>query len=151
MRLRVTQFAPTLRSSFVVLLPLLTLVFSCGYIYLWDLSARSRGDYIADFVLPYARSATPDESPDGSRLEICIPRDGTLRVLGEPRTDEEIERVLEVEARLSRERGSRLSNRMLYFRADERVPFKHILKIMRWCSRDEVRIGRLCFWTRPHE
>jgi len=152
MRLRLARITPTVRSSFVVLLPLVTLLFSCCYIYIVDLSARTRGDYIADFVLPYARSATPDDSPDTSRLEICIPRDGSLRLAGDPATDLEIKDALAIESRLSRDgTPENFSNRLLCFRADERVPFKHVLKVMRWCSSNEVRIWRVRFWTRPQE
>jgi len=133
---------------FFAALSVILLLLFVAFIHLFS-TDRYQG-YCSDVTLPYARTARLDESPDPARLAICIHRDGTLCIAGEPRTDQEVRDALHVEARLSRNAAGS-SDRLMLLAADERAPFKSIKKIVGWCNSRDIRIWRLAFATRPEQ
>ena len=111
----------------------------------------TRQDDIADLELPDVEVAMPDDRPDPERLVINIKKDGSVWFGGAQRTEKELLDALEVEARLSREEGTGVSDRLILVRADARCPFKYIKKLMRFCTMKRIRIWRLAFGIKPRE
>jgi biopolymer transport protein ExbD len=111
----------------------------------------TRQDEIEDIRLPDVTASKPDDNPDPNRLVINVAKDGTFYVGGHPRSDKWIYHALEVEARLSRDLRTNVSDRVVLIKADKRVPFKHIRKIIGWCVQKEIGIWRLAFGTLPFE
>jgi len=111
----------------------------------------TRQDDIADLELPDVEVAMPDDKPDPERLVINIKKDGSVWYSGAQHTDQELLKTLEIEARLSREAGTGVSDRLILVRADARCPFKHIKKLMRFCTMKRIGIWRLAFGIKPRE
>jgi len=99
----------------------------------------------SDFQLPYAPPRFVVENPDCQRLVLVVLRDGTMYISGRPQSDAEVRQCIEIEARLSREHGTGLSNRLVLIAADQRTPFQHVRKIINWCRDPDIRIWRLAF------
>lgn len=111
----------------------------------------TRQDEIEDLRLPDVTASQPDDNPDPNRLVINITTDGTYYVSGLPRSDQWIYEALAVEARVSRDLQTNVSDRVVLIKADKRVPFKYIRKIIGWCVQKEIGIWRLAFGTLPFE
>ncbi len=111
----------------------------------------TRQDEIEDIQLPDVTASKPDDNPDPNRLVINISRQGTLYVGGTPRSDKWVFDALAVEARLSRDLKTNISDRVVLLKADQRAEYKHIRKIIGWCVQKEIGIWRLAFGTLPFE
>ena len=123
-------------------------VFWLLFWYLAETVQLARDQTEADTILvPYARSALPDENPDPERLVIHVLKEGKVLISDHECTDEDLKDVLLIEARVTREEDA-FSARRVMIRADERTPFKHVMKIINWCRDPKVRIYRLSFGTR---
>ena len=111
----------------------------------------TRQDEIEDIHLPDVRASKPDDNPDPNRLVINIAKSGFIYVGGSKRSDKWVYDALAVEARLSRDMRTKISDRVVLIKADERAEFKHIRKIIGWCVQREIGIWRLAFGTLPFE
>lgn len=111
----------------------------------------TRQDDIADLELPDVERAMPDDKPRPDRLVINIKKDGSVWFSGAQRTEKELLDALEIEARASRNEATGIADRLILVRADARCPFKHIKKLMRFCTLKRIRIWRLSFGIRPRE
>jgi biopolymer transport protein ExbD len=111
----------------------------------------TRQDEIEDIRLPDVQASKPDDNPDPNRLVINIVEDGTFYVGGLPRSDKWLYDALAVEARLSRDLKTNVSDRVVLIKADQRVHFKYIRKIIGWCVQKDIGIWRLAFGTLPFE
>ena len=114
-------------------------------------SEITRQDEIEDIRLPDVQASKPDDNPDPNRLVINVGNDGTYYIGGSPRSDKWLYDALAVEARVSRDLKTNVSDRVVLIKADHRVPFKYIRKIIGWCVQREVGIWRLAFGTLPYE
>ena len=114
-------------------------------------SEITRQDEIEDLKLPDVTAAKPDDNPDPNRLVINIVKNGTIIIGGSQRSDKWVYDALAVEARISRDLKTKVSDRVVLIKADQEAEFKHIRKIMGWCVQKEVGIWRLAFGTLPFE
>jgi len=130
------------------LLPFLALFFLLFWLSFCFVVPLVRYDEPEDVELPFARSAVPDDNPDPCRLVLWVKKDGSVWFAGEARSEQEVFDALAVEARLSRDEAG-ISDRLVFIKADERVQFKHIRKLIEACRDPSVRIWRLTFGVRP--
>ena len=114
-------------------------------------SEITRQDEIEDMILPDVTASKPDDNPDPNRLVINITKTGAIYVGGSSRSDKWVYDALAVEARLSRDLKTSISDRVVLIKADERAEFKHIRKMIGWCVQKEIGIWRLAFGTLPLE
>ena len=112
----------------------------------WDTMDRPDG-----LILPYARSSVVGVSPQPPRLVVYVVADGTVFIGGAPRNGKWVFDCLAVEARISRDMETKLSDREVFIKADERVEWRHVQKILDWCRQDEIAIQRIVFGARPPE
>jgi biopolymer transport protein ExbD len=104
-----------------------------------------------EVLLPDVVASVPDEPPhDPNRLVIHILRSGTIIIGGEVRGDRAVHDVLVTEAHLSR-RPDGYSDREVLIKADERVEFRHVQKIIDWCRAEDIRLWRIAFATLPFD
>ncbi len=109
---------------------------------------RTYQDEIEEVILPDVPNAVPDENPDPERLVIWVLKDGITVIGGRECSDEDIRSVLLVESRLTRDQEG-IADRTVMVKADERTPFKHVMKIINWCREPNIGISRLSFGIRP--
>ena len=98
--------------------------------------------------LPRVRSGCIDCKPDSCSLVINIFGDGTIVVGGLARSDRWLRDALAIEARLYRSPDGS-SDGLVIIRADERVPFRYVRKIMDYCREPANNLWRLQFCVRP--
>ncbi|MFW6107241.1 MAG: ExbD/TolR family protein [bacterium] len=109
----------------------------------------TRQDEIEDLELPDVKADKVDENPDPERLVINVLADGTYIIAGREVGEKDVFDALAVEARLSRKKGTEVSNRTVLVKADKRTPYRFIERIMQMCTHNKIRIWRLAFGTRP--
>jgi len=110
----------------------------------------TRQDDIEALKLPDIRYAQPDENPDPERLVVNILKDGTVIISGTAVSEIELEDILQIEGRKSRNQEG-ISERIVLVKADDRTPFKYIKKIMMLCVKKNIRMWRLSFGIKPKE
>jgi len=138
------------RRTELILTPLIDVVlFLMSFLLL--VTEFSRQNEFGDIELPDIKQAGFVENPDPQRLVLMIKESGVIYISGDAKQDMEVKRCLEVEARLSRERGTTLSNRLVLVGADVRTPWQHVQKVVNWCVDRDIRIWRLAFATKPAE
>ena len=110
----------------------------------------TRQDDIEDLQLPDVVASTPDDNPDPQRLVLNVKRDGSFWFGGARRTEQQVKDALAIEARLSRNADG-ISDRVVLVKADRRVRFEAIRKLIILCVDRNIRIWRLAFGTLPRK
>jgi len=108
----------------------------------------TRQDDIEDLELPDIKASKPDDNPDPERLVLNILKNGTVYVGGAALSDRELEDILWREAKRTRDEHG-ISDRVVLVKADRRVEFKHIRKVIMFCVKKNIKIWRLAFGTLP--
>ncbi|MBM4033555.1 MAG: hypothetical protein FJ291_17470 [Planctomycetes bacterium] len=146
-RIPLARINPASLRLFVPAICVLSLL--VGYMVVCFPDRPRRDDNDIEMVrLPDADFAVPDDNPDPERLVINVLKDGTMVVSQNVCTDQEVQKLLLLEARLSRNEDGTCEVQLL-IRADYRTPFRHVMKIINWCRDPKVGIYRLSFGTRP--
>jgi len=109
----------------------------------------TRQDEIEDLKLPHVDASKLDERPDRGRLVINILRNGAIIIGGEKCDYTQVYKKLYLEAAEQRTGPGGISDRVVLVKADERVEFKYIRKIIELCVKREIKIWRLAFGTEP--
>jgi biopolymer transport protein ExbD len=146
-RIPLARINPASLRLFVPAICVLSLLIGYMIVCFPDRPRREDGD-IETVRLPYADFAMPDEGPDPERLVINVLQEGTMIASGNVSTDQDVQKLLLLEARVSRNADGTAECQLL-IRADERTPFKHVMKIINWCRDANVRIYRLSFAIHP--
>ena len=107
-------------------------------------------DGLGDFRLPHVEASKPDDNPEPDRVVIHITKHGSTYLSGSPRSDRHVRDALAQEAGLSRGADG-YATIELVIRADERVEFRHVQKIIDVCRDKKVRIWRLAFGVLPFD
>jgi len=115
----------------------------------------ARQDDIEDIKLPDVKAAKPDDNPDPKRLVINMkwerePKGVSFWFGGGERTEQDVRDALAVEARMSRDPAG-ISDRVVLVKADKRVKFEYIKRLMMMCVDKNIRIWRLAFGTLPQQ
>lgn len=123
-------------------------------------------------LLPNLRAARPDESPDPERVVLDVTEDGEIYICGHLCSDRQViaalseERVsfpefvemsfgqeearFPVPRRLRELRAAGYRMTEVLINADERVPFKHVRKILDWCADPRIRLCRISFGAKTY-
>jgi biopolymer transport protein ExbD len=97
-----------------------------------------------EIVLPVAEMAEVDE-PIPGRLVVNVTKKGEVEVLSESKSLKELDTILRNEAVYSRKEGQEFPDRAVFIRADHRVEFKHVQKVMSMCM--SHKLWRIAFTT----
>ena len=136
----------------VSLLPVVDFLFLVVFLIVMCSPVRRSDRYPPDgLILPYARSSVPDDNPDPDRLVMCVDHSGTVFIGRAPRSDRWVLDTLAVEARLSRDMETKVNDCVVFIKADERVEWRHVQKILDWCRQDDIAIHRITFGARSFE
>ena len=136
------------KTTELILTPLIDVVlFLMSFLLL--VTEFSRQNEFADIILPDIKQAGIVENPDPQRLVLMIKESGHFYIGGANVPEAQVRDALAVEARLSRERATTLSNRLVLVGADVHTRWECIQKVITWCSDKDIRIWRLAFATKP--
>jgi biopolymer transport protein ExbD len=127
--------------------PMIDCVFLLNLFFM-TVTELTRQDDIEAVRLPDIKYAKPDENPEPERLVINVLKDGKFIVSGSVLTDEELKPLLLREARLTRNQEG-ISERTVLVKADERVAFKHIKRLIMLCVQRNIKIYRIAFGIKP--
>jgi biopolymer transport protein ExbD len=74
-----------------------------------------------------------------------VNKDGDITAFGQPLQLRQLRNRLQLEADTGRPSKGEPSDRSIMIRADRRVQFKHIDKILWYCTRQNIRIWKIAF------
>ena len=101
----------------------------------------------AKVKLPIAEQSNLEENPDTTRLTINLEKDGGAFVMGQKVTQDELRRLLQVEAGKSGDLGlvdeQGFSKRPVLIRGHKDLEYRHVQDLMQECQK--VRIWKLSF------
>ena len=90
-----------------------------------------------DLVLPKAAEAQPDEGEPG-RHTINVTKDGRIMVGARYVTLERLDEILNVESKITRQKGQKFSEKPILIRADKEAHFETIQRIMGKCVKNKM-------------